>query len=141
MGRKKSKYIPKSYESAGTKDTFAMIFDSMLEHPAFMSLTPRQKILYIYCKMQKNRSTRLKPKYDYKEYDLYQDEKYFYMNKALAFKYGLYKESMSGEFYRDIHALEEKGFIKCVGKGGGDGKTKSIYSFSDKWREQQAKPP
>jgi hypothetical protein len=139
MSRKKQNYSPKGYESAdNTKDTFAMIYASMLEHPAFISLTPRQKILYIYCKAQKNRKTRLKPKYEYKDYDLYQDDKYFFMNKALAFKYGLYKPSMGKEFYKDIHTLEQTGFIKCEDKGGGDGKTKSIYSFSDKWKDYKS---
>lgn len=133
MGRKK-KYIPKAFESAGnSNDTSANIYESMLLSPAFISLKPRQRMLYVYCKSQYY--GKRKPAKDYKELELYQEETCFYMNRATIRKYGLYAEKSNKEFYADIKELIDKGFITRELQGGGNGHTKSVYKFSSKWRE------
>lgn len=133
MGRKK-KYIPKAFESVGaSNDTSANIYESMLLSPAFISLTPRQRVLYLCCKAQYY--GKHKPAKDYKELELYQDDTCFYMNRAIIRKYCLYSDSSNKEFYHDIEVLINKGFITKELQGGGNGHTKSVYKFSGKWRD------
>ena len=133
MGRKK-KYIPKVFESAGnSNDTSANIYESMLLSPAFIALSNRQKLLYLYCKAQYY--GKRKPAKDYKELGFFQEETCFYMNRATIEKYKLYSKGNNKEFYADIKALIDKGFISRELQGGGNGHTKSVYKFSSKWRE------
>lgn len=133
MGRKK-KYTPKAFESEGnSNDTSANIYESMLLSPAFIALSNRQRLLYLYCKAQYY--GKRKPAKDFKELGLYQEETCFYMNRAVIRKYSMYPDSSNKEFYRDIDALISYGFITRELQGGGNGHTKSVYKFSGKWRE------
>lgn len=133
MARKK-KYIPKAFESAGApNDTSANLYESMLTSPAFISLTKRQRLLYLYCKSQYY--GKRKPSKDFKELDMFQDDACFYMNRATIEKYNLYTKGNNGAFYDDIKELENKGFITRELQGGGNGHTKSVYKFSGKWKE------
>lgn len=109
-------------------DTSANIYESMLQSLAFKSLNHRQQILYIYCKAQYY--GKRKPSKDYKEQ--YQDDSCFYMNWGKALDYGLYTESSSSNFYKDMKELEKKGFIKKL-KSGKDHKEKNVYQYSDAW--------
>ena len=134
MSKGRPKYTPKAFESAGnSNDTSANIYESMLLSPAFMALTNRQRLLYLYCKAQYY--GKRKPKKDFKELDLYQEETCFYMNRACIRKYKMYCDSDNRMFYTDIKALIEKGFITRELQGGGNGHTKSVYKFSSKWKE------
>ena len=108
-----------------TADTSANIYMSMLTSDAWRELSAKQQVLYIYCKAQ------------------YYGEKTKATGNPLAFTmnqskwrdlYGLYKKNDEKSFYRDIAALIEKGFIVCL-ESGATTRTKSIYAFSDKWRQ------
>jgi hypothetical protein len=74
-----------------------------------------------------------KPGKDFPTIEDLQDEKMFYFNLALAEKYNLYSRKNRGAFYKDIHALEEYGFIQCIANGRST-KKRSIYIFSDDWQ-------
>jgi len=132
LSRRKQKYKPKSFESTGkSNDTSANIFDSMLTHPDFMGLKTRQKILYVYCKNQFY--GKRKPRSDFPEIEKFQSDECFYMNLALVVEYGLYTKTGRKEFYSDMKALCEAGFIECISNGKST-KSRSIYRFSDKWK-------
>lgn len=136
MSKRKSKYIPKCFESVGnSNDTSANIYESMLLSPAFLALNNRQRLLYLYCKAQYY--GKRKPTRDFKEVGLYQENTYFYLNRATIRKYKVqgYPDSDNKAFYNDIDVLIAKGFITRELRGGGNGHTKSVYKFSSKWKE------
>lgn len=141
---KRPKYVPKPFESRGLKyedtttgaikpDTSANIYESMLVSNAFKDLSTRQKLLYMYVKAQYY--GKRKPSKDNTETGLFQSDEYFYLNlDTVTRKYGLYTRNMRSEFYGDMKALIEHGFITKESQGGGNGKTKNIYRYSDKWQ-------
>lgn len=143
MPRKKKTYQPRSFESLNCggsfinqrgrsqADTSANIYESMLQSPAFKSLTSRQQILYIYCKAQYY--GKRKPAKDFK--DEYQEDSCFYMNWGKALDYGLYGASCHANFYRDMKELEQKGFIKKL-KSGQAHKEKNVYQFVSEWQQR-----
>ena len=116
MGKRK-RFVPKDIESAkGVGDTSANIYRSMLLHPACKDLTASQFRLYVYCKSELYGKNR----HDLDGFPAYvrEDPAYFTFNKAKWQKDGLYGlYSNSGQFYRDIKALIEHGFIDCVQSG------------------------
>ena len=152
MGRKGEKvYIPKAFESereflptnkkGGTvKDVSANIYISMLQSQAWHNLTSKQKELYLYCKAQyygesnsKNEHLTAKEKECGENIDI---SKRFTMNKSKWCEiYGLYTDSTQRYFYADMKALIKNGFVRTIEKGQ-NSRTKNIYEFSDKWREQ-----
>lgn len=148
MGKKNNskynpKYVAKPFEYKtgailyrnGTKlktDTTTRIFESMLLADAFADLTSKQKILYIYCKAQW--FGKKKPKDDevLKDLGLFQDDDCFYFPLRTATAYGLYNKSTHSNFYKDMQALIDHGFIERV--SAGRFKQKSIYRYSDRWK-------
>lgn len=142
MGRKK-KWSARPYESIGEtfidsngykkSDTCAQIYESMLTSAAFMGLKPRQKVLYLYCKAQLY--GKRKPCKDYapENYPEFQSESCFYMNWGAVKNYGLYSQNGQHEFYADMKALQERGFIETVMSGKAN-KCKSIYKYSGQWK-------
>lgn len=141
MGKRRKRYVPKKWESKGEMymdasgsrraDTSANIYESMLTSGAFVFLTDRQKMLYVCCKAQYY--GKRKPERDYPDVEQLQGEDLFYLNWAAVQKYGLYKLSMHANFYRDMKALCDTGFIEKVASGAGQ-RRKSIYRFSDRWQ-------
>lgn len=141
MGRnpKNKDYVPQGFESKGKKftnqrgklqeESFAGLYESMLQSPAFKSLKPRVKVLYVYCKAQQ--FGKHKPSQDCKDFP---EGSSFYMNWGKALDYGLYPESSSRNFYRDMNTLEEKGFIEKL-KSGQAHKEKNVYRFVDGWQK------
>ena len=152
MGKKGEKvYIQKTFESereflptkksgGKVKDVSANIYISMLQSQAWHNLTYKQKELYLYCKAQyygesksKNEHLTAKEKECEENIDI---SKRFTMNKSKWCEiYGLYTESTQRHFYTDMKALIQNGFVKALEKGKRS-RTKNIYEFSDKWREQ-----
>lgn len=140
MARKK-KYIPKPFESKGETfidengkaraDTSANIYESMLLSRAFMTLTSKQQILYIYCKSQYY--GHRKPEKDFPDIEQFQGADIFYLNWNTVKKYGLYKDSMHSNFYKDMKALCEHGFIENISSGKSR-RTKTVYRFNSEWR-------
>lgn len=137
---KKTDYVPQSFESKGKKftnqrgkpqeESFASLYESMLQSPVFKGLKPREKVLYLYCKAQQ--FGKRKPSKDYN--GQFPEESSFYFNWGKALEYGLYPESSSRNFYRDMQTLEEKGFIEKL-KSGQAHKEKNVYRFVDKWQK------
>ncbi len=114
--------------------TSANVYGSMLESPAFKDLSKNQRFLYIYMKKQYY-GTR-KPGQDFPDMEQLQGDDLFYFNLALAEKYGLYSRSNDRQFYADIRAVEQHGFIKTVSSGRAT-KSRSIYKFTGDWKEWQ----
>ena len=141
---KKYEYKPKSFESVGgvyldrtgkkRKESSANIYESMLISEAFRTLTDRQKALYLYCKAQY--FGKHKPMQDFKDVPELQNESYFYLSWHMVQEYGSYKESMQGNFSKDMKALAEHGLIRVISQGKARGH-KSIYAFDNGWRTWQ----
>ena len=142
---KYKKYSPKLFESRGTgkyidhngterDDTFTRIYQSMLYSNAFMKLTDRQKVLYLIAKSQFYGARKPKADKEYQEMGLFQGEEYFYLNWAAIKPMGIYKPTMASNFYKDMRALINYGFIERVASGKQQHK-KTIYKFSDKWHD------
>lgn len=138
------KYQPQPFESTGLGkyrdvngtervDTFARLYSSMLFSKIFMNMTERQKLLYLYIKSGFYGSR--KPSKDYRENELFQGEEFIYFPWAEAQKTGLYKASMSGNFYRDLRVLIDNGFIERIASGKLAHK-KTVYKFSSEWRNK-----
>lgn len=134
MSRKKTRtYKAKDFESTGIpNDTSANIYGSMLESPAFKDLSKNQRLLYIYMKKQYY-GTR-KPKKDFPNMEQLQGDDLFYFNLSLAVKYELYTKSNKRQFYSDVSAIEQHGFIKTISNGKST-KSRSIYQFVGDWKE------
>lgn len=138
MGKRKSPYKPKTFESTGrSNDTSANIYDSMLESPAFRDLTYRQRLLYVYMKSMyygHRRPIKDEPtSFTFNQCKWIKDAKHknkhsfeLYSNKAM--------------FYRDRNALVAHGFIEIV-ENNKNQRESNVYRFSDKWQTWQPKPP
>ena len=125
MSRKKPKYVKKLFESDGSaSDTSANIYQSMMESPAWMELSAKQKVLYLACK-SRYYGEKAKPN---------DDNLCFTMNRYVwAEKLQLYPKTNGRDFYRDMAALIEHGFVICVRRGANLQK-KNFYRFSDAWQ-------
>lgn len=133
MGQRKKPYAPKLFESSrGAKDPYAGIYETMLRSPAFLNMTKNQRLLYVYMKAQYY--GKRKPKNDFPDIEQFQRDDLFYFNMALAEKYGLYSRSNDRQFYADIKAIEQHGFIKTVSNGRST-KSRSIYQFTSEWQQ------
>lgn len=129
---KKEKYVPKSFESTKTRDSYASIYMSMLMSQSWQNLTKNQQLLYVYCKAQYYAEHNT-PKPKIKKLSEIEFSECFTMNKSKWCKlYHLYKDGNQNGFIRDMRALMENGFIEVV-ENGRTTRTKSIYKFSDKW--------
>ena len=134
--RKRSKYKPKPFESypaavdpKRSYDTSANIYESMMLSKAWIDLTPAQKVLYQVCKSQMY-AQKHRPSLEMENVS----ETSFFMNRWLwQTTYQLYKPGNEKGFYRDMTALIDHGFIRCV-YSGANSKDKSVYDYSDKWR-------
>ena len=127
MSSKKNRpYQKKSFESSGvSSDTSANIYVSMLLSPAWIDLSAQQQRLYLYCKAQYY-AEKTKPM---------GNPEYFTMNQSKwAELYQIYKRSNAASFYRDMEALIEHGFIRCV-ECGSTTRTKTIYAYSSLWQQ------
>lgn len=137
---RKKKYHPKAFESLGDtytdatghkrKDTSANIYESMLTSDAWKDLTMRQRVLYVACKGQYY--GKKKPGKDFPDMEQVQSDECFYMNAAAVERYGIYTKNMHREFYGDLKALCEHGFMSCLANGRAT-KSRSIYRFSAAW--------
>lgn len=133
MARKKVKYEKKSFESLGNnEDTSANIYVSMLMSQKWKKLTKNAQVLYLYCKAQYYAEKRKPlPQID-KAVD---NRNYFTMNKSKWLNlYGIYSTD-NGQFAKDMRLLVESGFIDVI-ENGQITRTKSIYAFSCRWKEQ-----
>ena len=135
MAKPKTESSRRNFESPKKNDTFIAICNLMLESAVYKSLTPRQQMLYIYCRNEERHPKRYKPDKN----DLTQ----FYFNEAIWSDkidpttgrqgYCLYSTNHAMHFYRDMDALIEKGFIRCIYRGSKN-RQRNIYQYSDKWQ-------
>jgi len=135
----KKAYRKKAFESAGVSwDTSANIFMSMLKHPAFRDMTPRQQILYVYCKAQYyGTKGRDKPRYvegTVRVKGEAPDTQFYFNRSKWCIEYELYTDKDRASFYRDRDALISHGFIRVI-ENGKTTRTKTIYAFWDMWQQ------
>ena len=122
MGRRKTKYVPKSWESVGGNMLSANIYVTMLQSKAWMQLSKNAQVLYLYMKAQYYGAKNL-PEHPSTD---------FVFNWALASKtYKLYTNAE--QFKKDKDMLIEYGFIDLV-ENGKNTRTKNIYRYSDRWQ-------
>ena len=114
------------------KKIFARIYKDMMLSEAFVTLTPRQMMLYIVAKMQFY--GHRKPAKDYPHIEAFHSEECLYLNHALGVQYGLYPPSNHRDLYRDIEVLIEHGFLERLSNGRVNQK-KSVYRFSGNWKK------
>lgn len=130
---RRPRYKKQSFESdLSSSDTFAGIYLSMLKHPAFKTLTPNQKILYVYMKAQFYGQKRKPIKDDSMSFTFNQSK----WLKGKPHSYELY--SNKGQFYKDRDALIEHGLIECV-ENNRTIRESNVYRFTDRWHT--GRPP
>lgn len=117
-------------------DTFTRIYESVLISEAFQDLSPQVQMLYICMRAQYY--GKRKPNREYDEsfilWDQIKTDDCFFFSRHMASKYMKKYEKNSSRLYRDIKVLEEHGFIETVFSGKSS-KSKSVYKYSDKWKE------
>ena len=129
MPKKKKVYQKRVFESDGrSNDISSNLYFSMLTHPAYKDLSPKQQQLYTYCKLQYYAQSGRRAVDQ-------ADNSKFYFNRSLWQDiYCLYSKSNQSSFYKDMAKLIENGFIKCI-ESGKTTRTKSIYQFSNMWQK------
>lgn len=130
---RRNKTPPKNWQSdtrRNKRQTFARIYSNQLICPAWLDLTNAQRVLYIACR---DREFFKHPA----ETGTAADDNLFFMNRDLYVNYyGLYKANNKRGFIRDRNALISHGFISIY-RSGKNTRTKSVYTYSDKWKEWQ----
>lgn len=103
---------------------YARIFASMINSPAWKKLSRGAMALYLIMKLQEQGQARI-PEHNYLTD--------FYFNEAMFTKvYPLYTNRKT--FRKERQELIDNGFIEYILKGKNT-REKSIYRFSDKWKE------
>jgi len=158
--RKKTKGItPSTWEAVGhwfspdgkrNKDTHTIVFESMLRSDAMARLTPRQQMLVVICKAQC--FGKRKPRADLTPQEIdriaedagitpaeLRHDRVFYLSWDTAKQYPIYRGIKERQvFHRDMQALHRAGFIEILRRGVNK-RYKTIYRFSDEWREKTNK--
>lgn len=129
-------YKRKPYESARPyghgHDRYIALYESMYTSPAWKELKPRQKILYLYCRLQPWATKT--PGKDYPMYEAYQQPEVFYLNWAKVRAAGMYTRYSNKAFYDDVKALCNVGLIECLFNGR-TYRQKSVYRLSALWQK------
>ena len=128
MARKRKQPVKSWQRRPTASGHFQLLYDDLLDSPAFHDLSPKQKVLLIYCireshgaAMRENAPEGGKG-----------DERMFYMNRALRIHHGLYAESDTRGFRRDMSALISHGFVDCL-RSGYERRERSIFRLSARW--------
>lgn len=104
----------------------------LMSSPAFIDLTPSQRILYSYAKLQYWGATN-RPCAKYEEFQNEHAKEYFYLNNNLIINvYKLYKTNAT--MYKDIKELVNHGFIIPIQT---ENHRMTIYRYSDEWHNWQ----
>ena len=135
MGRKRSER--QSYESnkPGTAghDYFVQLYFSQRHSVAYRLLTGNQRELYIFCREQEYNALN-NPSKEYPSWKAGKRKKAFFMNWGLVQEISLYRSENT--FYKDLQKLIDVGLI-CRIFNGKPYRKKSIYTYSDRWREYE----
>ena len=139
--KQKQDYSPQGFETIlGTANCNlnARIYDAMMDSNAWMKLSKNAIVLYLNMKRQyygqktiSGYETNLVK--TSRGYTSVRPSEYFYFNEYLwKRKYKLFSNNSS--FYKARDMLVKYGFIEIVVNGRYT-KTRSIYKFSDKWKQ------
>lgn len=150
-------YRPDGKEDIETTASKTM---SMMLSKAHRDLTPRQRELLTVAYSQFY-GARSRPCLDFPEVDVFKEcrgNKHIYLNKKLLVDvFGLYSENNHSAMYKDIDALVTHGFLDrltprvnpkdkdgqrpntTIDENGQMKFSRSIFSFSDKWRRWKPK--
>ena len=124
MPRKRQQAAKPYQRRPGSKSGFVQLFYDLLGSEAFHDLTPKQKLLYVYCARESHGRAMA---------DHGGDERLFYMNRALRVEcHGLYAEGDKRGFERDMQALIEHGFVDCV-QSNYKSRERNLYRLSARW--------
>ena len=125
MARKKQSYRPYQRRANTDKTGFAQLYHDLLDSAAFRDLTPRQRLLYVYCVRESHgEATRDDPNHDSAR---------FYMNRQVRKQHELYGLSDSRQFERDMSELIKHGLVDAV-KSGYECREKNVYRLSARWQ-------
>ena len=114
---------------ANSRAGFVPLYYDLLDSPAFHDLTPRQKVLYVYCA----RESHGRAMGEAENRGEAKDETLFYMNKGLRSKvHEIYPESDTRCFREDMAALVEHGFVDCV-QSGLEKRENNLFRLSGRW--------
>ena len=133
--QRKSKSRSPDYNASmcGTHETFAMIYDSMLKHPAFIKLSPTAKIIYMLCRNQATCREGRQCLHEHSKrtgvtypdscfvFPAKQQEQYGYTGRANVSKY--------------LNELTKAGFIKSYEKNQHRFKV-NVYQFTSEWKNE-----
>lgn len=132
-------YKRKPYESARPyghgHDRYIALYESMYTSPAWKELKPRQKILYLYCRLQPWATKT--PGKDYPLCEAYQEPEVFYLNWAKVRCTGIYGLTNSMALYEDAKALCKVGLLECLFYGK-PYRQKSVYRLSALWQKYKS---
>lgn len=130
MARKRTKQQAKAWQRRPKGSAqFVQLYADLLDSPAFHDLSPKAKVLYIYCLRESHGAAM---RNNAPEGGM-GDERLFYMNHALRTKvHELYAPSDTRCFERDMAALIEHGFVD-VTRSGYERREKTVYRLSSRW--------
>lgn len=142
MGKRKRNYKLEDFETKdfnGILSTTANLTRSKIYDDAFLSLNFRQRCLFTYMQSEYYGKAKDDLSVFPEEYRGKQSNNkpklYFTFNWAKAQRIGYTNKQ---QFYNDINALIEKGFIDCIIDGQPQ-KQKSLYKFSSRWKKYGTK--
>lgn len=124
--RKKHTFQPYQRRANTDKTGFARLFYDLLDSDAFRDLTPRQRLLYVYCARESHNEDTMKV--TGKPFD----ESLFLMNRAKRKSHELYGLTDTRQFERDMTALVNHGFVDAVTSGYAT-KRANVYRLSSRW--------
>ena len=125
MSGKRPKYSPPidSFNGPLKGQVFSGIYATQIQSPAWKRLSYKQRDTFLQMRMQEH--TKVHPPAEF-------GTRTFYFPKSLwCATLELYRKNE--QFYADVDALIEYGFIDCVSSGYTT-KEKSVYRFSDRWK-------
>lgn len=136
MGRRKNALLPDCFSMYPAGEKWVPSTHSLLYSNAFRSLNARQRVLYLYCALQKGKpGTVNEPGKDNPTVQEFQNDYVFYMNWKKVQEFKIYGEKSNHTFYNDIKALINAGFIECLYHGR-QTRQKSVYKLSTRWRQE-----
>jgi len=122
------------------RDSFGMIYDSMLRSNAYKNLTLREKHFYTICRVYARTEKANQIKYNFQKECRKFNPKITFEDIDFCFpetqlkRYGIDKSNASKMF----DSLEKNGFIVRKMKNK-DRQKMNVYSFSNNWKQQEFK--
>lgn len=134
MAKRKKNFTESIPKFAGKGQFMAISFE-MINGQAFRHLKGHAAKLYLYMRTHyKGKRTVGEVARKYPSVKELQRNDIFFFTANDALRAGMYggKTTNKTAFYRDVRALQDHGFIKCVARGGRG--RMAIYQFIDAWQ-------